>query len=108
MISQEIKEQVKRMVDENTEGISLSEVHRKVPRTITRLQIRTLLRLLYMGSEISCQRVEVMRRKQTMYYPFNGQAPVTRKKNPRKENTGEILTMADFLPGGKYMPYLEP
>lgn len=102
----EIRQQVKSLVMEYPEGISLTYLHNKVHRMVTRLQLRTLLGSLYSRQEISRERVTVHNRRETKYYPFNGLAPVRRKRRPAKENEGDMLSMEDFMPGKKYAPYI--
>jgi hypothetical protein len=108
MIRIETREQVKSMVGEYPDGISLTQLHNKVQRIVTRLQLRTMLGTLYTNGEISRERVKTLNRKETKYYPFNGMPPVRRKRKPKTENDGKILTMKDFMLGGNYQAYIEP
>lgn len=107
MIRIETRDQVKCLVAEHPEGISLTELHCKVQRMLTRLQLRTLLGTLYTKGEISRLRVSVLNRRETKYYPYNGMPPVTRKRKQKKENNSDMLSMKDFMPGEKYQPYIE-
>ena len=103
----EIRELVKNMVYDYPEGASLTQLHHKVHRLVTRLQLRTLLGSLYLNSEITRERVSVHNRRETRYYPFNGKPPVTRPKGKPKESEGKLLSMKDFMPGKKYRAYLD-
>lgn len=107
MIRNETREQIKSLVAEYPEGISLTNLHNKVHRIVTRLQLRTLLGSLYTKGEITRERVDALCRRETRYYPFNGQPPVKRIRKPRKECDHEMLSLKDFLPGQKYQPYIE-
>ena len=108
MIRIETREQIKALVARYPEGISLTQLHNQVQRLVTRLQLRTMLGALYMKGEISRARVEALNRRETKYYPFNGLPPATKARKPKKENNGRMLTMKDFMVGGKYQAYLEP
>ena len=108
MIRIETREQVKAMVNEYPEGISLTQLHNKVQRIVTRLQLRTLLGALYIRGEIDRQRVKTLNRRETKYYPFNGLPPVKRKRKPKNESDSPMLSLKDFMPGGKYQAYIEP
>lgn len=103
----EIRQHVKSLVLEYPEGVSLTHLHLKLHRIVTRLQLRTLLGSLYNRSEISRERVDALNRRETRYYPFNGQGPVRRKRRPAKENEGDMLSMDDFMPGKKYAAYID-
>jgi hypothetical protein len=103
----ETREQIKTMVMGYEEGISLTELHNKVHREVTRLQLRTLLGSLYMKGEITRERVKEHNRRETKYFPFSGKPPVTRKKKPAQENDSNMLTMKDFMPGKKYQAYID-
>jgi hypothetical protein len=107
MIRIETREHVKYIVNEYTDGISLSALHGKMHRKITRLQLRTLLGKLYAKKEISRERVIALNRRETKYFPFNGSEPVTRKKKAVVENNNKMLSMKDFMAGKKYQAYIE-
>jgi hypothetical protein len=107
MIRIETREYVKTLVNESPEGISLTRLHNKVQRMITRLQLRTALGTLYAKGEISRERVTEFNRRETKYYPFNGQAPVKRAKKAKKESDWGMLSMKDFMPGKKYRAYID-
>ncbi|HTA28448.1 MAG TPA: hypothetical protein VK809_11705, partial [Bacteroidia bacterium] len=107
MIRLETRQQVKIIVDQHDEGITLTRLHNQFQRMVTRLQLRTLLGALYEKGDISRERVLELNRSETKYYPFNGQPPVKRKRKPKQEEDKQILDVKDFLPGGKYQPYIE-
>jgi len=107
MIRIETREHVKSIVNGYPDGISLTRLHNKVHRMITRLQLRTVLTALYRKGEISRERVTELNRRETRYYPFNGTEPVKRKVNRIKKRSGRMLSMKDFMPGKKYRAYLD-
>lgn len=107
MTRTEIREHVKSAVHEFPDGGSLTDIHNKVRRLLTRLQLRTLLGNMYAKSEISRERVIYKGKKITHYYPFNGKSPVVRKQQVKQQNTGRILSMKDFRTGGAYNPQLQ-
>jgi hypothetical protein len=107
MIRIETRLHIKSLVENYPDGISLTKLHNRVYRMVTRLQLRTILGALYMNSEITRQRVFELNRRETKYYPFNGKPPVTKKKNPVKEKDTQMLDMKDFMPGKKYQAYLD-
>jgi hypothetical protein len=103
----EIRELVKSLVYEYPDGISLTHLHHKVHREVTRLQLRTLLGALYAKGQITRERVTEFNRRETKYYPFNGQPPVKRAKNKARESDSKMLSMKDFMPGKRYRAYLD-
>jgi hypothetical protein len=107
MIRIETREYVKSIVEEYTEGISLSKLHAQLHRTVTRLQLRTVLTALYKNERISRERVHENSRRITKYYPFNGTAPVTRKRKKVRQRDKKMLSMKDFMPGKKYQAFIE-
>ncbi len=107
MIRMETRRQVKAIVDQHEEGITLTRLHNQFQRVVTRLQLRTLLGALYEKGEISRERVLELSRSETKYYPFNGTPPVKKKRKQKVEEDKEILDVKDFLPGGMYQPYIE-
>ena len=107
MIRIETREQVKAIVMQSPEGISLTQLHNKFHRIMTRLQLRTVLTSLYKKGEISRERVCALNRRETQYYPFNGKPPVTREKRIIKLRDKKMLSMKDFMPGKKYQAYIE-
>jgi hypothetical protein len=108
MIKIETKTLIKSIVDQSPEGISLTHVHNKVQRLITRLKLRCVLGNLYKKEEITRERTINKGRRETMYYPYNGKPPVKRKKKLLKERDRKTLSMKDFMPGKKYAAYIEP
>jgi len=107
MIKAETREYINSVINASPEGVSLSELHSKVHRTLTRLQLRTMLDGLYMRSEVSKERIEKFNRRETHYYPFNGKPPGKRKRKPKTECENAMLSMKDFMPGQKYAPYID-
>jgi hypothetical protein len=103
----ETRNHIKSIVENYPEGISLTQLHNKFQRTVTRLQLRSLLGVLYMNGEITRQRVSMLSRRVTKYYPFNGSEPVKRKLKHLKERNKKMLSMKDFMPGKKYQAYIE-
>jgi hypothetical protein len=107
MIGKETRNQVKSMVNDYSEGISLNHLHNKFHRKVTRLQLRTLLGAMYMRSEISRERMITYNKRETKYFPFNGKSPVKRKMNRAKDGDSKMLSMKDFMPGKKYAAYID-
>jgi len=108
MIKAATREYLKSVVLASNEGISLSELHSKAHRTLTRLQLRTMLDTLYTKGEISRERITTLNRRETRYYPFNGKPPLKRKHRQATENEGStMLSMKDFMPGRKYAAYID-
>jgi hypothetical protein len=107
MIKTETREYVKSLVMDAQQGISLSELHGKMHRTLTRLQLRTTLDTLYVKGTISRERITELSRRETRYYPFNGKEPMKRKNTQARENESDILSMKDFMPGRKYAAYID-
>jgi len=107
MIRLETRQQVRAIVDQREEGVTLTQLHNQFQRMATRLQLRTMLGALYEKGEISRERVKALNRSETKYYPFNGKPPVKRKRNKRTEEDKTMLDMSDFLPGRKYQPYID-
>ena len=107
MIRIETREQVKALVNQYPEGISLTHLHNKIHRIVTRLQLRTALGSLYMKGEITRERVTTLNRRETKYFPFNGKEPLIKKRNPVKEEDKKMLSMKDFMPGKKYQAYID-
>ncbi|HTB31760.1 MAG TPA: hypothetical protein VK808_07025 [Bacteroidia bacterium] len=107
MIRIETREHVRALVEKHPEGITLTKLHNQVYRMITRLQLRTVLGVLYAKSRISRERVHELNRRETKYYPFNGKPPVKRARKPVKVSDTKMLDMKDFMPGKKYQAYLD-
>jgi hypothetical protein len=104
----ETRQQVKAIVDRYEEGISLTRLHNQFQRMATRLQLRTMLGALYEKGEISRERVKELNRSETKYYPFNGNPPTKRKQKPKLVQEKTMLDRSDFMPGGKYLAFIEP
>jgi len=108
MIRIQTRTQVKAIVDGHEEGITLTRLHNQFQRMATRLQLRTMLGALYEKGEISRERVQELNHSETKYYPFNGSPPVKRKRKPKQVQEKTELDMSDFMPGGKYLAFIEP
>ncbi len=108
MINNETRSQIKALVEMSPDGISLTQLHNIVQRLITRFKLRCALGSLYKKGEISRERILNKSRRETMYYPFNGNPPVTRAKKKLRERDKKMLSMKDFMPGKKYAAFLEP
>lgn len=107
MIKPETREYIRSLINNSPEGISLSQLHSKVHRQLTRLQLRSMLDGFYMRSEVSKERIQKFNRRETHYYPFNGKTPVKKKRKHQTECEGSMLSMKDFMPGKKYAPYID-
>jgi len=107
MIKAETREYIHSVINASPEGVSLSQLHSKVHRKLTRLQLRTMLDGLYMRSQVSKERIEKFNRRETHYYPFSGKPPVKKKRKGKTERDSPMLSMKDFMPGQKYAPYID-
>ena len=108
MIKTETRLLIISLVNQADEGISLTSIHNKVQRLITRVKLRYMLSGLYQNGKISRERVLHQNRRETRYYPFSGKPPVSRVKVKVRERDKKILSMKDFMPGKKYRAFIEP
>lgn len=107
MIKLEVKQQVKLLVNQSPEGISLTKLHNIMQSKLTRLKLRSLLGALYKRTQLSRERMTIRNRRETLYFPFNGKPPVTRPRKKVKERDKKMLSMKDFMPGKKYAAYID-
>ncbi len=107
MIKQELRQQVKIVVEQSPDGISLTHLHNKFQSKITRLKLRALLGALYKKNEITRERMKLPQLRETLYFPYNGKPVVRRARKKVRERDKKMLSMKDFMPGKKYKAYLD-
>lgn len=96
MIKEPIRDRIKEIIADHPEGVTLKQIHFRVQSHCTKLQVRLFLDRLKNNSDISFAREERMGRKETYYYPFNGQPRKKKAKQPKAKLDKAMLDMNDF------------